>query len=581
MSPGTQFRHARDAGVRCLCRQYTLTFHPALLPRSRAATSANMGWDIKKPRSWYTHSAVWMLVALVLGAYFAWPRLKARYQRWNAGQRVRQAEEWLGGKDFQRAVLTARAVLAVDPQNVSATRIIAKALEASGAPEAAQWRNRLDSLDPGNVENLLAWAADTIKAGDIAATERVLGMLPPGALETAACHEIQAQLATANRDTAAAEQHWAEAVRLDPKQDRYRLALATLRIRSRDAAFRDDALAALTELSEQSPRNLRAIRLLLDDALRLEDWKRADSLSKILAEAPAATFGDKLTRLATLRRIGTQEAPGYLDELRDGALSKPDELYTLLMWMNENQLAMLVSEWMRTLPPDVTGAPPVCVAVADAYARSSEWRGCATFWRIRSWADFDYLRRIFLSRALERLDEPELAAQEWKDGLAAARSRQDSMQRIERVARIAVNWRWEQRAEQVMWTLAASPGCPRWVLDTLWAQSWNRSDTAQLQKLAGILAQADSKSAIVRNRYAFFTLLIRSEAGNPHREAEKLINENPGNAAIAVTRGLSLFQQGRAAEAVAVTGSLPSEELRKPKIALYHAIFLTAAGDGR
>ncbi len=135
----------------------------------------------------------------------------------------------------------------------------------------------------------------------------------------------------------------------------------------------------------------------------------------------------------------------------------------------------------------------------------------------------------------------------------------------------------EQRAEQVMWTLAASPGCPRWVLTPSGA-SWNRSDTAQLQKLAGILAQADSKSAIVRNRYAFFTLLIRSEAGNPHREAEKLFNENPGNAAIAITRGLSLHQQGKHAEAVAVTGSLPSEELQKPQVALYHAIFLTAAG---
>ncbi len=283
-----------------------------------------------------------MLVALVLGADFAWPRLKARYQRWNAGQWVRQAEEWLGGKDFQRAVLTARAVLAVDPQNVSATRIIAKALEASGAPEAAQWRNRLDSLDPGNVENLLARAADTIKAGDIAATERVLGMLPPGALETAACHEIQAQLSTANRDTAAAEQHWAEAVRLDPNR-MLPAALATFRMRLRDAAFRDDALAVLTELSEQSPRNLQAIRLLLDDALRLEEWKRAERLSKILAEAPAATFGDKLMKLASLRRIGTQEAPGYL---RSCAMARSPSRTnsTRSTWMNENKLAMLVSE---------------------------------------------------------------------------------------------------------------------------------------------------------------------------------------------------------------------------------------------
>lgn len=538
-----------------------------------------MGWAVPKRRHWYTHWALWCILFLGAAIFFAWPRLKGRWQRWNAGNQVRRAERLLAEKDGKHAVMTARGVLAVDPMNVGAIRIIAEAMEAAGIPEAAQWRSRLDTLDPGNPQNLLAWAADTLKAGDLPATERVLAMLAPASRENATYHGTAARLALAKRDNAAAERHWAEAMRLEPAQDGHRLASATLRIQSEDREARAGAAAMLTALGEKSPRNLQAIRVLLNEAIRAEEWKQAEALSKTLAEDPGATFGDKLLRLATLRKLDTQEAPGYLLELRNDALTKPDELYTLLMWMNENSLPMLVSEWARALPRDVIGAPPVCVAVADAYARSSEWQRLREFLDERAWADFDYLRRAFLSRSLEKLEEADLSAQEWKDGLSAARSRQDSAGRLERLAKVAVNWGWEHRAEDVMWMLASSPGCPRWILEALWAQSLKRSDTALLQKLAGMLAQTDSKSVIFRNNHAFFSLLVRSEDGNPHREAEKLCAENPGNATIAVTRGLSLYQQGKATEAAALTGSLPFEELKKPQIALYHAIFLTAAGE--
>lgn len=534
----------------------------------------------QRRRRFYTHSALWAILILAAGIFLAWPRLKARYQRWNASNQIQLAERMLIEKDFNRAVMTARSVLAVDPTNVNAMRIVAKALEAAGSPGAAQWRGRIEAIEPGDPENILAWAAATVKVGDLSATERVLSLLPPDSRESATYHSIAAELSTAKRDSVAAESHLAEALRLDPSQDRYRLALAALRVRSTDRDLQAGAMATLTELSEKSPKNLQAVRLLLAEALRSEEWKKADALSKALVADSASTFVDKLQRLAALRKMDKQEAPGYLMELRNDALSNPAELYTLLMWMNENSLSMMVIEWVRTLPMESITVPPACVAVADAYARASEWRKLRDFLDDHEWADSDYLRRAFLCRALERLDEAELAAQEWKDGLAAARSRNDAGNRLERLAKVAVNWGWERRAEEVMWILAGSPGCPRWVLDSLWAAAGNRADTAQLQKLAGMLSKADPQSVAFRNAYAFLSLLVRSEDGNPQRESEKLFKENPGNPTVAVTWALSLYQQGKVAEAVAVTGSLPPKDLEKPQIAIYHAIFLSAAGEG-
>ncbi len=530
-------------------------------------------------KPWYKRWILWAFVVLSAGVFFGWPRIKGRYQRWNVGNQVQRAETLVIEKDYQRAVMTARAVLDVEPTNIGATHVVAKALEAIGAPEAAQWRSQLATLDPGNQENILAWAAALMKNGDFPATERVLGMLKPESRENATYHALAARVANAKQDKTSAESHLAEAVRLAPSQDEYRLFLATLRIQSPDSRLRTEAIETLTTLSEKSPKNVGAIRVLLNHALGMEDWKKAEALSKTLATDPSATFGDKLLRLSTIRKMDTQDAPGYMVELRNEVLAKPSELYTLLMWMNENKLSMLVSEWAREMPQELISAPPVCVAVADSYARSSEWQRLRAFLDDHKWADFDYLRLAFLSRAHEKLGEAEASVTEWRESVAAAQGKPDAVGRMERLAKVAISWAWEQRAEDMLWAMSPQPGCPRWVLDTLWKVAAKRADAPQLQKLAAQRVKADPQSVTFRNDYAFFSLLMRSEDSNFHREAERLFHEFPNDVSIARTRSLSLYLQGKIAEALAVTSGLPPEELKHPHTALYHAIFLIASGE--
>jgi len=537
----------------------------------------NTDWVKRRIKRWYHHWLFWAVLVLAVGAILGWPKAKRRYQRWHAARQVRHAEELIASGDFRHALLEARGALEVNPMDPRAVRIIARALEEAGSvAAAAQWRSRLDSITPGDQKNILAWASDSLKSGDAVAAARILSMLKPEPMNDPGYHATAAEVAMAKQDLAGAELHWAEAARLDPQEDRYRLRLAILRLGSRKAGTHDGAVETLRELSLKTPKNLEALRALLADATNYRDWGKGLEFANALVAAPGATFPDKLMRLATLRAVESREATEYLMGLRNGTLSSPDDLYLLLMWMNQHDLALMVAEWARTLPPEVLGAPPVCVAVADAYARDSDWKKLSETVEGRAWGEWDYLRRAFLARALERLDDAEQSAQEWNDAVSAARSLPRSEEGLERLARIASSWNWDVRAEEVMRMLAGTPGCPRWVLGELWSMSLERAEAAQLQKLIRAFAQADPKSTDLRTRFAFFSLLVHSEEGNPDREAEKLFVENPGNGAIAVTRGLSLFQQGKFAEALAVTAGLPPEELQKPDVALYHAIFLTA-----
>ena len=60
--------------------------------------------------------------------------------------------------------------------------------------------------------------------------------------------------------------------------------------------------------------------------------------------------------------------------------------------------------------------------------------------------------------------------------------------------------------------------------------------------------------------------------------AETLHRETPENALVGSTYALSLYQQGKTDEAVALFSTLKPDDLRQPQVALYYAIFLLAAG---
>ena len=268
----------------------------------------------------------------------------------------------------------------------------------------------------------------------------------------------------------------------------------------------------------------------------------------------------------------------YLEALRNGALLNPDHIFRLVMWMNNNTLAMLAADWVATLPPDIASQPPVCVAAAEMYAKILDWSKLRRMVEKASWREVDYMRRAFLARSLERLGEPDKGAAEWKEAVSAARSSPDAHVRLDQLARMAQAWGWEGRWEEVLWELSNSSQCPRWVLDALWGIVFKAGETAKMQKVASLIAKADPGGVTSRNNYVFLSLLLRTEEGDPHRAAKAIFEENPANPDVATTYALSLHQQGKTGEAIAVMSALKPEDLHSPRAAFYHGVFLITAG---
>jgi hypothetical protein len=319
------------------------------------------------------------------------------------------------------------------------------------------------------------------------------------------------------------------------------------------------------------------MRALISDALGHLETERAKALAKALAEDPDAAFSDKLLRLSTLKVLGDPDYGIWRSRLEAEAVDRADYSYELLIWMNRNGYAKEVPKLITRMPADSVSRPPVSIAVADSYAVSQNWEELQNVLEVGKWFQMDYVRLATLAWAMEMNGSRTEATGMWKQALAVASGAPD---RMETLAKAALAWGWDQRAEEALWSITTANHCPTWVLQTLWVRSLRRAETGKMQKISRLMLNANPKSVAARNNYVFLSLLLRTSEGSPHLAAEAMYKENPTNVSVVSTYALSLFQLNRARAATQTLETLKPAQLREPSVAIYYGWFLVAARRG-
>jgi tetratricopeptide (TPR) repeat protein len=153
------------------------------------------------------------VVAIVAGLGFASHRGYGELRKRNLSKQVQQ---FVDAADYRSAVLVARRLLELDPDNVPATRAMADMADASGRAEALTWRQRVAQLQPGVPTNQIALARTALRLGQLDLVERVLDLVPETGRHTVAYHQVAGARALARKQTTAAEEHFAAALALEP-----------------------------------------------------------------------------------------------------------------------------------------------------------------------------------------------------------------------------------------------------------------------------------------------------------------------------------------------------------------------------
>ena len=257
------------------------------------------------------------------------------------------------------------------------------------------------------------------------------------------------------------------------------------------------------------------------------------------------------------------------------AAANPEELPALIRRMIANGQASIASGWSAGLAPQIASRPGVRLSIAEAHSAAREWKRLRELTEPGSWGDADYLRGAYLAQALRSLQDETGAAAAWSKAVADAAGGEPAA--LEKLARLAAGFGWEQEREGVLWKLARKPECPRWAAESLWESSLDHGSAARLAESARLMAQADARFGRTRDSAIAGAILTRGNEGSVWQFAADLRAASRADVVLALIHALALHQQGRAKEAKELVDGLNPAALHERRSALYHAVFLIAS----
>lgn len=521
-------------------------------------------------RRWARRIAVFVLIAAFsLGGYRV-------YGVWRRHHLSQQAQEFLIRQDYQSAALVARELLQLDPNNVSACRVMAETAELAGRREALAWREQVLALGPGNAVDEVALALAQFQFGQLDLARKTLDTVDAAGRANIKYHQLAGVLAVSEKRTALAESEFAAALQLDPRNQQLALNLATVQLASTEPSTREKARADLARLADQSSLRVESLRALTSDALANNSPVAAQKWATLLRTEKGATLSDHLLCVEAAQKSG--DAPDALHDAEAIAAKSSAMAAVLISWMNRYGMAKDSLAWGCALPKEILNGRPVPLAVAEAYTFIQDWNGLHAWVDGKNWGEDEFLRLAVLSHALHHLTPNNHSSMEsqtaWSAALKATKNRTD---RLKAIAQLAEGWDYADDAEEAWWLIANGNENSKEALTALQRLYNSKQNSHGLLRVAKRALELNPGDLVAANHCASLGLLLNGDS-SARRLATKLHAENPADPAFNSTYAFALFTEGKTSEALRQMDSLKEAQLHHPAIAAYYFVILVENG---
>jgi Flp pilus assembly protein TadD len=513
------------------------------------------------------------VLVLVGGYYYG----KPQYRHYLETHYARQAEQFMVRGDFARAYLRVRQVMDINPDNVAACRVQAELADWANSPFALYWRQRTVLLAPTQT-NRLALASTALKAEPFPypTAVKTLDEIEAGFRRTANYQMLAGALAIKLGRLTDAEQHYAEALKLQPDNPVTRMSLAVVQLQSRDPKIVADSRITLELLNTDGKLGILPLRSLVAESAAARDFRRAEQVSTQVLTNAQASFGDRMVHLAILHAAGRTNFQTFLKETQQKALEQPVYVGELAAWLNQFGYASQALTWLQGLPLQVSSQGMIPLALADSYVALKKWKELETYLEAERWIGQDHIRIAMLTLAIKNQVGNQGSALAWDH---AVRLASDAPTALNTLAQMAWSWGWVAEAEQVLWHAAAKFPKQTWPLTSLQNIYIARRDTPGLRRLYQASMQQDPKDKQARNNFTMVSLLLGKDLPTAHKDATEIYASAPRNPVFASTYAFSLYLQGRSKEGIEVLRALKPEELADPAVAVYYGLLLAAVGE--
>jgi predicted Zn-dependent protease len=498
------------------------------------------------------------------------------YGAWRKRHLTRQAQDFFAQHDYPSAALVARHILQLDPKSAAACRIMAEIAELASKPETLSWREQVVALEPAVAENKIALAGSALRFRQFDLARRTLEGVEPAARANLKYHQLAGTLAIAEKKSAEAENEFAAALQFEPTNAQLQVNLATVRLTSTDPATKERARAELASLAEIDAVRLDALRALTVDALANKSLGDAQKWASRLRSEKGAKFSDLLLYAEAHNK--TAGADMALRDAETNAAGSPVTAAALITWMNRHELAQAGRDWALSLPSKILNAPPLPLAVAEAYSFLQDWNGLNAWVDGKNWGEEEFLRLAVVSHALHRLTPGDRTSMEAQTAWAAAlKATQNQPARLAAIAQLAEGWNYPEEAAEAWWIIANGNENVREALTALQRLYKAKQNSHGLLRVAKRALELNPSDLVAANNYANLGLLITGD-NTARRLATKLHRENPANAAVSSTYAFALFTEGKTSEALQEMETLKEGQLRHPVIAAYYFVMLVENG---
>lgn len=518
-----------------------------------------------------------VIVVVTLAVLTAAGSARHVYLSWKERRLIRAARVYLNNDKPAELRLALDSALALNPNNVEAARLSAQALLKTGSAKALPWLRRTVELAPESIDDQIALAEGALRFGQMEEAARVVKEIEPKARDRADFLDLAGRVTQQNSGPAGkAEAYFAEAVRLDPQNPKYRLHLAITRLASADAAVREEARGEVGRLSSESSARVTALRALVIDAVKFMRTDQAMELARELNGLHDRAFADQLMYLEVLRLAGSADFQTELAQVQKDAAQNPGNILPLLAWMNGNNLSLLARDWALRLPSELTAPVEIRMEMARSFAAFGDWKKLRYFLANEQWGDSDYMRRAYLSRCSRELEASETPSKvAWSEAINATGNRGDALLAL---ARMALQWRWDSEAADALWQAVSKSNRSNEALNALVSFYFSRQQTAGLYRVYSLLMDRNPADANIRNNYVIFSLLLDKDKSHVLTIARELHEKDLASPVFASTYAFALYCCDQNPKAMEVMSALKPEELKDPSIAAYYSAILSAAG---
>ena len=321
---------------------------------------------------------------------------------------------------------------------------------------------------------------------------------------------------------------------------------------------------------------LDALRHLAFDAFRRTNHNRAVSLAAELVREPASTPTDRILHLNMLLAAKSPQLSSWLASYQKESVTNSQRVFEISRWMMSARRFQQTFDWLHSLPAMTSTNLPVTIVVADSYMGLTNWLGLQGYVSKQYWGDLDYLRLLFLSRALREQGLGAASKSQWSKVIKDAAGQLDRLQAIEGIAN---NWGWTAEVEEVLWLIVNRYPAAKSAAKALSERLYVQGKTRSLLTLYAQEAKLSPTNTAILNNVAAVALLLNSEQHRPHELARQVYETQKDNPIYVATYAFSLHLQKKNSESIRLMSLLKPEQLERSSIAGYYGLFLASAGD--